>query len=92
MDTLFDTSRMVKVDPNPCVGLYGYGPEGKRCRTCALLLPGPTGHSKRWYKCALRRNPLTMSFGGPDTDHRMKWNACAKYMEGEGSDVDEAVS
>lgn len=57
---------------NPCVGLFGKGPEGKTCRTCAHLIR--KGRGKTYIKCALRRNT-----NGPATDHRARWMACAKY-------------
>jgi hypothetical protein len=57
---------------NPLVAIYGPGPEGAKCKTCASL----TYHtcSKRYYKCTLRG--ITH---GPKTDHLVNWPACAKY-------------
>jgi len=81
--TLFDTEDYLVVDPNPCVMAFGRGPAGKRCRTCVLLLKHGNGR-RHWYKCSLRRSlhdPTQL--GGPETDHRMKWRACAKYTEEE---------
>lgn len=59
---------------NPCVRVFGAGPEGKQCKTCSHL------HAKHWdktyYKCDLR--PDT---NGPGTDHRVRWVACSRYEE-----------
>lgn len=78
MEDLFgeDSSSMPRApyEPNPCVRWLGKGPEGKKCRTCAHIVC--RAFSKRYYKCDIR--PIT---GGPATDHRLKWNACAKYEE-----------
>ena len=81
---LFNTEPLVVGDPNPCVGLFGKGPEGKRCKTCLSLRQYGLHRSKRWYKCLLRRDPRNPDkLGGPKTDHRVRWNACAKYTEEE---------
>jgi hypothetical protein len=73
--TLFDGAVLPPQshDPNPCVRFYGAGPIGKRCKSCGLLLAFAA--SRRWYKCSLRKK------AGPATDHRVGWNACAKYLE-----------
>lgn len=63
---------------NPCLALYGAGPEGKRCQTCRFLYYHKA--SQRWYKCELRGEPTR----GPGTDHRVRWPACAHYEEGPG--------
>lgn len=60
---------------NPCVALFGKGPDGKTCRTCAQLMRRG-GASKVYLKCALRKNT-----NGPATDHRAGWMACSKYEE-----------
>lgn len=69
-----DLFRLPPSNPNPCVGLYGKGPEGKRCKHCRLL----TGHrfSRTYYKCQLRGDTH-----GPATDHRVNWDACSKFIE-----------
>ena len=64
--------RVVAKEPNPCVRTYGPGPEGARCKTCLKL--GAKAFARTYYKCELR--PDT---GGPGTDHRVNWKACAKY-------------
>jgi hypothetical protein len=81
MDTLFDIQELVEVrDPNPCVALYGPGPAGMKCKSCALLL-GPWGHGKKhWYKCSIRRSSVDAHrLGAASTDHRISWNACGRY-------------
>lgn len=60
---------------NPCVIAYGPGPGGKTCGDCAhLFMQG--GVAGRYYKCGLRLNT-----GGPATDHRVRWPACAKFED-----------
>ena len=59
---------------NPCVGIFGSGPAGRVCRECVHLYRKVMG--KTYLKCALRRNT-----GGPATDHRARWAACAKFEE-----------
>lgn len=65
------------VDPNPCVRLFGKGPEGATCKTCTHLVRMLYGHTV--LKCD-ERGDLTH---GPKTDQRSRWNACAKYHKGE---------
>lgn len=59
---------------NPCVDVYGKGPEGKKCKDCIHLYAKQ--YSKRYYKCELRKNT-----NGPRTDHRVYWPACGKHEE-----------
>jgi hypothetical protein len=61
--------------PNPCVTMFGAGPAGAICKTCVHLF-APGGTNKTYYKCDLRH--VTR---GPATDHRVRWQACAKYQE-----------
>lgn len=80
--TLFDSKDYLAVDPNPCVVMYGMGPEGKRCGTCSQLVQRGLRNKRHWYKCLLRRSlkdPAQM--GNKSTDHRVGWNACSKYIE-----------
>lgn len=63
-------------DTNPVVRLLGKGPEGKRCKDCGHLFARK--YNKTYYKCALRR-----CTNGPATDHRVRWNACSKFVEAE---------
>ena len=67
------------VKENPCIKLYGPGPEAKRCGDCThIKVMG--GYSKRIYKCDLR--PIT---GGEASDHRLKWHTCEKFEDRDGS-------
>lgn len=61
---------------NPCLVVYGPGPEGTTCKSCVHLYAqrGVAGH---YLKCELRRNTR-----GPGTDHRAGWPSCAKYEAG----------
>lgn len=72
----------VQVSRNPCVDVYGPGPEEARCKTCALLL-GVGGIPGSIRKCALRINTH-----GAKTDHRAGWLACAKYQEHQAVELD----
>ena len=63
----------ISTNPNPCVRVFGPGPEGAKCKTCVHL----TYHwsaGTRYYKC--RQRKMTM---GAATDHRLRWDACGKY-------------
>ena len=64
----------VKPEPNPCVRLFGKGPEAK-CKTCSHLIRRG-GCAKTFLKCEFRRNTR-----GSATDHKAGWNACIKYEE-----------
>lgn len=63
-----------KLDKNPMVRAFGFGPVDKRCKHCSHLL------KKQWagtyYKCDLRINT-----NGPGTDHRVNWLSCSKFNE-----------
>lgn len=59
---------------NPCLRLYGEGPEGKRCGSCSHLRANVLANT--YYKCDLREIS-----GGPLTDHRVRWPACGRYEE-----------
>jgi len=63
-----------KRDENPCIALYGPGPEGKRCKDC-LWIAGIC-KSKTYYKCKLRENTH-----GKATDHKLRWPACGRFEE-----------
>jgi len=70
---LFDEwEKNYKGEPNPMIPKVGRGPEGERCKTCRFLY-GKT-FSKTYYKCKWRGDT-----NGAGTDHRVNWNACAKY-------------
>ncbi|WP_235473560.1 hypothetical protein, partial [Lysinibacillus macroides] len=43
-----------KLDHNPMVNTYGYGPEDKRCKHCKHLFARQ--YARTYYKCGLRQN------------------------------------
>lgn len=54
-------------------GIGGLDSSGKRCKGCRFVgFHRPS--RKRYWKCGLR----TITWG-PGTDHRVNWNACAKF-------------
>jgi hypothetical protein len=57
---------------NPCVRLYGLGPEGERCKNCTHLFARHMGNT--YWKCDLRKCTR-----GPGSDHRVNWPACGKF-------------
>ena len=59
---------------NPCIALYGKGPEDKKCGECALLVG--IAHSRTFYKCRLRKNT-----NGPASDHKRKYPACGRFEQ-----------
>jgi hypothetical protein len=62
---------------NPCLSLYGRGPEGETCRRCDHLLF--QGGARMHSKCDLRR--IT---SGAATDHSQDFPACGKFCRPEG--------
>lgn len=58
---------------NPCVRLFGRGPENTTCKTCAHLYRNRK--QKAYLKCDLR-----VHTNGPGSDHKAGWPACAKYQ------------
>ena len=64
-----------RIKGNPCLALYGQGPEGKTCKGCKhLYYQGGVGVAGSYLKCAMRKNTR-----GPGTDHKASWPACGKY-------------
>lgn len=63
-----------KFKTNPCIDVYGPGPEGKLCKYCSRLIRKQYANTYR--KCGLRKNT-----NGPGTDHKATWPACKKYEE-----------
>lgn len=57
---------------NPCIAVYGSGPDGAKCKTCSHLYCKSYGN--RYYKCDLRKTS-----NGPATDHRVNFPSCGKY-------------
>jgi hypothetical protein len=55
---------------NPCIAVFGPGPEGALCRKCSHLY-----HNGRFLKCDLRAHT-----NGAATDHKARWPACAKFQ------------
>lgn len=68
-------AHQVQPEPNPCVRLFGKGPEGVTCKNCIHLQRRGT-RRRNYFKCGFRK--IT---NGPATDHRSGWDACARYME-----------
>jgi hypothetical protein len=62
-------------EKNPCVRLYGPGPDGAKCKTCSRL-HARTYYPHTYYKCGLRKDTACAA-----TDHRVRWRACAKYED-----------
>lgn len=71
MDTP-ETARQAARKTNPCLRVYGSGPDGAICKLCRHLIAKK--FDKTYYKCALRANT-----NGPATDHRVRWPACGRY-------------
>lgn len=59
---------------NPCLALYGNGPDGAICRYCVHCRYRAQSNRVRYWKCDLRK--LTH---GAATDHRVGWPACGRY-------------
>jgi hypothetical protein len=57
---------------NPCLQVFGPGPEGAKCKTCVHLRYHET--ARRYYKCDQRA--ITR---GAATDHKVNWPACGKF-------------
>lgn len=73
---LRSTPRALKAtDPNPALAVYGHGPRGATCGTCALL-ERPRRYAKTYRKCRLRGDSH-----GEGTDHYASWPACGKYVK-----------
>lgn len=67
-----DSQMKTLTHDNPCVRKYGEGPAGKKCKDCRHLIA--KRYSKTYYKCTFRGDT-----NGPGTDHRVSWQACAKW-------------
>jgi hypothetical protein len=57
---------------NPCLALYGPGPDGMRCKSCSHMRA--KRQDKVYWKCDLRKNT-----NGAGTDHRRNWPACGRF-------------
>lgn len=67
-------SHAMKAKANPCIRMYGPGPENTICKKC-VHLNRHAGGNKSFLKCTLRGKPTH----GPATDHYANWPACANY-------------
>jgi hypothetical protein len=64
-----------RADSNPCLPLYGPGPAGVTCRTCARLQREPSVWRGTLSRCLVRPKDLTGT-----VTHRTYWPACARYQ------------
>ena len=65
---------------NPCLALYGVGPENALCGSCTHCRYRPQRNpTVRYWKCDLRT--LT---NGRATDHKVRWQACGRYEQRAG--------
>jgi hypothetical protein len=68
---------------NPLLPIFGPGPAGATCGSCDHLVARRL--ARTYYKCELR----SLS-GSASTDHRVRWPACGRFVEGGGSLVVDA--
>lgn len=73
-EKLFDMPESKPTPANPCIALFGPGPDGACCRDCSHMRG--VHMSKTYWKCDLRRNTH-----GSATDHRRSWPACARFHQ-----------
>jgi hypothetical protein len=71
LDVPIDESKLNK---NPMVLTFGFGPSDKRCKHCSHLFAKK--YAGTYYKCDLRNNT-----NGPGTDQRVNWQACSKFSK-----------
>lgn len=69
------------IDPNPCIAMFGKGPEGATCKKCIHLTRLQYGHTV--LKCDQRAD-LTH---GKATDQKAGWKACARFVEGKNRET-----
>lgn len=77
MTYLFDLppgEAMRRLEPNPCRILFGPGPDGKFCETCAHLTFW--NFNPRYRKCGQCSLMQSAAY-----DHQPSWRACARYLE-----------
>lgn len=72
---LFRPLEPFKRQPNPCIAIYGHGPDGATCKSCRHVW-AKTYAGTTYHKCDLRQNT-----NGAGSDHRLKWDACGRYKE-----------
>lgn len=63
--------RYTRNHKNPMLA-FGPGPDGMRCKDCRHLYG--VRYANTYWKCRKRGDS-----GGPATDHRVRWPACAKF-------------
>jgi hypothetical protein len=76
-DSLFDLSGTPERETpsaNPCIAVYGPGPDGQSCKGCIHLRYPILRSGAKYWKCDLRR--VTH---GRASDHRVSWPACGRY-------------
>jgi hypothetical protein len=61
---------------NPCVALYGKGPEGTTCGQCVQI--AGISMAKTFYKCRLRTNTH-----GAKSDHKLRYPTCGRFEQRE---------
>ncbi len=59
---------------NPCLAVYGQGPDGQICKGCVHLRYPPMRSGKKYWKCDLRK----LSHGAA-TDHKVSYPACGRW-------------
>lgn len=62
-----------KLNANPMVQAFGFGPDKKKCKHCQHLFHKQ--FANKYWKCSLRVNT-----NGPSTDQRVNWSACSKFI------------
>jgi len=60
--------------PNPCIAKFGRGPEGRKCKDCAILRRRQ--YSKTYIKCMARGDTASVA-----TDHLAGWPACIRFLD-----------
>lgn len=70
-------SYAMKDTRNPCLRMWGNGPDGAICKNCIHLYG--TGGNKKFFKCQMRGKATS----GPGTDHYANWPACGKFQREE---------
>jgi hypothetical protein len=71
------SGQSVVQNANPCVNLYGAGPDGRLCKDCSHFFAVLA--DKTYLKCDQRK--ITHGAG---SDHRARWSACKKFEERSG--------
>jgi len=61
--------------PNKMVRAFGPRGGGKQCKDCRLLLRKILRSGRVFFKCS-----LVGDTGGPGTDFRAGWDACARFI------------